>query len=154
MSKNIFRILFIILLILMYIIIFYFSSQNGDESSNLSGGIVRKILYSIGLVDNLEVESILEIVIRKIAHFSLYFICGILAMSIMITYDFSNKFRILISFGTNVIYSVSDEIHQMFVPGRTGKIMDVFIDSFGIICGTLIIYFGLKIYNFIKRKKV
>ena len=137
----------------MYIIIFYFSSQNGDESSNLSGGIVRKILYSIGLVDNVEVASTLEIVIRKLAHFSLYFLCGIFAMCLMINYDLSNKCRIYLAFFVNLSYSILDEIHQMFVPGRTGKVIDIFIDSLGIICGIIIIYLGLKIYNFIKRKK-
>ena len=151
MNRNFFRILFIILLLLMYILIFFFSSQVGDESSKLSGGIVRKILYSIGLVDNMEVESVLEIIVRKMAHFSLYFVCGILAMCIMINYDVSNKFRILCSFCINLFYSISDEIHQMFVPGRTGKVTDVFIDSLGVICGILIIYVIIKVKEKYKR---
>src|SRR3989344_5886023 len=33
----------------------------------------------------------------------------------------------------SVLYAVSDEIHQLFVPTREGKIRDVLIDSLGIL---------------------
>lgn len=32
----------------------------------------------------------------------------------------------------SIVYAISDEIHQTFVPTREGRIRDVFIDSFGI----------------------
>lgn len=30
-----------------------------------------------------------------------------------------------------VLYAVLDEIHQLFISGRAGKLLDVMIDSFG-----------------------
>ena len=38
-----------------------------------------------------------------------------------------------------VLYAVSDEIHQCFVPGRSGELRDVLIDSAGVICGVVIL---------------
>ncbi len=34
-----------------------------------------------------------------------------------------------------VIFAISDEIHQSFVPGRTASFMDVGLDFLGIFCG-------------------
>ena len=36
-----------------------------------------------------------------------------------------------------VLYAVSDEFHQAFVPSRTAHINDLLIDVLGGICGTL-----------------
>ncbi len=35
------------------------------------------------------------------------------------------------AFGVSVLFAISDEIHQSFVPGRQGAVMDVVIDSAG-----------------------
>ena len=54
-------------------------------------------------------------------------------------------------FGT--FYAITDEIHQTFIPGRSGEIRDVIIDSFGILTGLLICIVFLKVvHNF--RDKV
>ena len=44
-----------------------------------------------------------------------------------------------------VLYAISDEIHQLFVPGRTGCILDVGIDTLGIITGIIIFMIFIKI---------
>ena len=48
-----------------------------------------------------------------------------------------------------ILYACTDEIHQLFVPGRSGMIRDVFIDSIGGIIGISII----SIYENIKKRK-
>ena len=35
------------------------------------------------------------------------------------------------SFGLAVVYALSDEYHQTFVPGRSGRLFDVMVDSAG-----------------------
>ena len=35
-----------------------------------------------------------------------------------------------------VLYGVSDEVHQMFVPGRTAALDDVVADTIGAVVGT------------------
>lgn len=44
----------------------------------------------------------------------------------------------------SLLFAVSDEIHQHFVPGRQGCVRDVFIDMLGILIGILIIHFWQK----------
>lgn len=39
----------------------------------------------------------------------------------------------------SVVYAFSDEIHQLFVPGRTGLLRDVGIDSISIVVASLLI---------------
>jgi len=43
------------------------------------------------------------------------------------------------------LYALSDEIHQTFVPGRSGRFKDTLIDLLGIIIGLLILKQLLKI---------
>jgi VanZ family protein len=38
------------------------------------------------------------------------------------------------------LYSLTDEFHQLFVPGRTGSLMDCGIDAAGASLGMLVIY--------------
>ncbi|MBR1884221.1 MAG: VanZ family protein [Clostridia bacterium] len=153
MNKKILRIVFIILLISIYALIFYFSSQNGEDSSNLSGGLVRKILYALGIVSNMKTESIFEVIIRKLAHFSLYFLCGLLLYLTFITTKLEGKFKVILSILINVLYAVFDEIHQCFIVGRSGKMADVFVDLTGIICGVVVIIAIMKLYKGLSKNK-
>ena len=63
------------------------------------------------------------------------------------TYNISYKKIIVYSFIFCFLYACSDEVHQLYVPGRSGNIKDVFIDSIGI-------SFALVVYYFKKRGKV
>ena len=45
---------------------------------------------------------------------------------------------LLYSFLWSFAYSCSDEIHQLFVPGRAMLVRDVLIDSCGALCGALL----------------
>lgn len=53
-------------------------------------------------------------------------------------------FRVLISAGVTVLFAAGDELHQYFVPGRSGRLFDVCIDSIGILFASLIIYFFVR----------
>lgn len=123
-----------------------FSNQKANESTNLSNSFIIKIVDVVEKITNHEFnneEVINNFVypVRKLAHFSIYFILGILTIEAI--KHKNNAFIIAITIC--VLYSVSDEIHQQFVDGRTGKIIDVFIDSIG----SLI---GIKIDLFISKK--
>jgi VanZ family protein len=43
------------------------------------------------------------------------------------------------------LYAASDELHQVFVPGRTGQISDVFVDVSGAVAGLTLLWLGGKI---------
>ena len=128
----------LLLLIIWMILIFVMSSFNADISSNQSG-IIVSFISKIFNINNIE---LLSLIIRKFAHFLEYFILGILMLNVIINY---NK-KIYLSYIFSILYACLDEVHQLFVNGRSGQITDVLIDSTGIILGILL-------YRIIRYKK-
>ena len=133
-----------VLIVIWMIVIFIFSNQVSDKSSNTSGNSIKFILEKLSITKNMDEQQIAELVeslqtpIRKLAHFSIYTIGGVLT-SIYFSLDAKNiKKNILLAFIFCVIYAITDEIHQHFVPGRSCELRDVLIDSSGAMLGILI----------------
>lgn len=135
------KIITCILIILWMGVVFYFSNQVSTESSKISGGITSKVLSLYNGWENKtpKQKKDAEKVIRKIAHFSIYTLGGILLLVHMNLYEIKTKCKIIISFLIGTGYAITDEIHQLFIPGRSGEIKDVCIDSLGIITGIIIV---------------
>ncbi len=73
-----------------------------------------------------------DFILKKLAHFSEYFILNFLISRALIkTTNLSLKKSLVLAFVVSVLYAVSDEYHQSFVPGREPRIRDIIIDSFG-----------------------
>lgn len=148
MKKNIERIILLILLLGTFSIIFGFSSQDGEKSGSISKKITEEIVKRIPQIQEKEQEERelitqrTEKVIRKIAHFSIYTVVGILLMALVSTYQIKEKNKIIISIIIGITYACSDEIHQSFIPGRSPMITDVIIDTMGVILGILLILLG------------
>lgn len=159
MKKNILRIILILLLLGTFYIIFGFSSQDGEKSGSISRRITEKIATFIPQIqkeNEIEKENIMntmERIIRKMAHFSIYAVVGLLLMALVSTYNIKEKNRLIISLTTGIIYATSDEIHQSFVPGRSPMITDVVIDTMGVILGILLIILGKKIIKKYRENK-
>ena len=117
----------LILVIIWMALIFVMSSFNSTESSNQSGFVVNLII-NIFNIKNLE---LLSLIIRKTAHFTEYLILGLLVSNLIKNYNKKTYIAILIC----ILYAISDEFHQFFVPGRSCQLMDMIIDSIGSILG-------------------
>lgn len=111
------------------LLIFTMSSFDATESANQSNFIVN-IITDIFKIENIE---LLSFIIRKLAHFTEYLILGFLTINMLNKNDISKKY--LLSILICIIYATSDEIHQIFVPGRACQIRDILIDSIGSITG-------------------
>ncbi len=137
--------------------IFFFSAKPAVQSAQMShsvGRMIGKLL--VPEFDELEeqeqdsfAESI-DFVVRKSAHACEYAVLGILLF-----WNYEQKIRkrsILagISWLSVVAYAATDEIHQLFVPGRSGQISDVMLDSFG---GLLGVVFSVMIQYLIRKRK-
>lgn len=139
------RILFLIMLIITFCIIFNFSEQNGEMSGSLSKKVTEFIVKIVSKIKTMDTATKLHYIeklhplIRKLAHFSIYAVVGFSVMGFMCTFDMKNIFKLIISFGVGVSYAITDEIHQSFTPGRTPSIMDVGIDSLGVLTGIFIL---------------
>lgn len=149
------KIIKIFLVLLCMTIIFVLSNDTAYESSNKSNSIIVDISEMIlnRKLTTKEKElytSKFDFWIRKAAHLIIYIILGILVISLLKEYMIINKKSIIFSIIIVMLYSISDEIHQAFVPGRSCELRDIIIDSSGGIIGTYIYYF---IYR-IKVKKV
>lgn len=130
----------IIPVIIWALTIFIMSSFNAEESANQSNFIVN-IIASIFNINNI---SLLSLIIRKLAHFTEYLILGVLVIN-MFTKNNVRKSYIL-SILLCIIYATSDEIHQIFTPGRACQIKDILIDSIGSIT-------GIYLFKLLKERK-
>lgn len=147
--------------IIMMIIIFSFSNANSEKSSNLSGGIISNTLnfiddtFSLGLEEQRKEELVegLQTPIRKLAHMTEYMILAITFMFALYIDGLKGKRLIGVSLFLGIGYASLDEFHQLFIPGRSGEIRDVCVDTIGIILGILFYRILLKVYNmYFKRK--
>ena len=71
-----------------------------------------------------------DLVLRKLAHTAEYAILGALLLRA------SRSVPLAVVAG--VLYAVSDELHQHFVPGRQGSPLDVLIDAAGVAIGVAV----------------
>ena len=71
-----------------------------------------------------------DLVLRKIAHACEFAVLGALLLRAL------RDERT--AFAAGVAYAISDEVHQLFVPGRVGSPLDVAIDSAGVAVGVLL----------------
>ena len=160
MKLNIIRGILITALIAIFVTIFGFSNQNSETSSGLSQKVtnfVGEIVPTIKNMPEAEKEKVvdrIESIVRKIAHYSIYTLVGILLMGLMSTYKIKELDRLAISLIIGVIYASTDEIHQVFVPGRGPLITDVILDSMGVLTGIFIVMLVLKIYGKCRHKYI
>lgn len=118
------RIILIIMLFATFGIIFGFSNQNAEKSSSISRKITIAITKNIKSIqekpekEKASIISRIEKVVRKLAHFSIYTVVGILLMFLFETFSMEEINRFSISLIIGVIYASSDEIHQCFTPRK------------------------------------
>jgi VanZ family protein len=80
-----------------------------------------------------------HLTVRKLGHWSEYFITAVLLMRALRN-ELSTKSQTVVAMWAIVwiiLYAVSDEWHQSFVPSRTASVVDVMIDALGGICGII-----------------
>lgn len=150
MKKNKVKILRAFLVIIIAIwayAVFNFSSQNGGDSSGLS----RKVVEFF--VKNEEVINKVEPYVRKAAHFSEYGFGGVLFISLFTTYNWTERKQITISILLGIWYAITDEVHQLMVPGRYGSIFDVYLDTLGFATGVLAMLLIIKLVKIYKSNK-
>lgn len=140
-------------------VIFFFSAQPKEESSAVSGAFSYRVVSSTGLLFHLNLDeeklrriaAAIESNVRKAAHMTEYAVLSVLFYVWLGKWQFAG-FSLIKSAGRKrsisavlltVSYAVSDEIHQLLVPGRAGMVRDVIIDSTGAILG-IFVFMGVK----------
>lgn len=117
--------IFLILVIIWMIIVFAFSHQQADISGATSGNTIRFIINNTPVLKdftNEQKENIVEVmqpIVRKLAHLSIYILGGLLLFSFSNTYNIQEKNKIGISSIIGIVYAITDEIHQLFIPRKS-----------------------------------
>ena len=156
----------IILVFSVMRLIFNLSAQSGSQSGSLSNSLylflrrfdflgqllhywdqlVIKVLYMLNLEELypllFSTYSNWNVIIRKWAHFGIYMSLGIASMGVF-TYAFNFYKAFIITLYVGAFFAFTDEVHQLFVDGRSGQISDFGIDVLGLVTG---ITFCLGIY--------
>lgn len=127
------------LAVLWMALIFYLSHQPAIESNGLSTGITEKIVVMVEKVapDIKFNMGRFNHMLRKGAHFFAYLVLGILMINGLSSSDIYGFKGIGLAILICILYAISDEVHQLFVPGRGGQVSDVILDSAGAIIGIL-----------------
>lgn len=116
-------------------VMFVFSTDlfSGTHTEGFIGPLVRFLFPDISWQDLDRAHSLL----RKLGHFSEYFILTVLLMRALRQENSGRTERrhLLISFAIATLYAISDEFHQSFVPSRGASVIDVLIDMCGGISG-------------------
>lgn len=141
--------------LLWMLLIFILSAQHAQESGRLSDRAAEIIIEKISMLVPLDIETSTTTdfvksfrhIVRKSAHVGEYFILGVLVMNAMKTSKVPKFKAFIMSVLLCILYAVSDEIHQFFVPGRGAQLSDVLIDSVGAVAGI-----GLR--TLIKRRNL
>ncbi|GIN71383.1 hypothetical protein J14TS2_18580 [Bacillus sp. J14TS2] len=124
--------LFLLVLFWM-VLIFTLSNQPKTDSRELSSSLTEKVLSTIEIVlPDLEVnEERLHHIIRKNAHFLAYCLLGVLVIFSINRMKLAPIRSIGLAMAVCILFAISDEVHQLFVPGRGAEVKDVLIDSAG-----------------------
>ena len=123
-------------------VIFWFSAQSAKDSSEISGGLIRRVIETVvpGFSDMTEEEqtaivSSWQTAVRKTAHIAEYALLGVLSW-ITMGFHFSHfRRRVGVAAGIGLLYAITDEVHQIFVPDRGPGVLDVVIDFAGVCIG-------------------
>lgn len=132
--------------VLWMILIFYLSHQPSSSSKELSSGVMMLVINTLNKAIPVELDlDIFHQFVRKSAHFFAYFILGVLILRALKNYRVNDMKKIGFALILCIVYASSDEIHQLFIPGRSGEVRDVIIDSTGALTGLFIYWLFVKL---------
>jgi VanZ family protein len=130
-------------------LIFYLSTQNFGVG--FTEWLLREILHLIHIRVSAETFDTLHHLVRKSAHVTEYAIFSTLIYH-SLSADGSFRWRWRVGLESLFLaggYSLTDEFHQFFVPGRTASLVDSSIDTAGATLALALIYMAHRL----RRKK-
>ena len=125
--------------------IFSFSLREGEVSNAMSNKVGQVIIENSSSEVSEKFDDLswyeqkqFHAVLRKCGHFAEFFILGVLTYLMFCQMNVVHKvFR---SLGLCMLVGAMDESIQLFVDGRSGRLSDVIIDSYGALVGICVTY--------------
>lgn len=143
-----------VLVALWMFFIFSMSHVDGAKSWLLTGEVLTIVKTGGVDTESSEQEKLksydseenwgMMVLLRKAAHFIEYFILTLLLINARL-YRSDHVNAIKMSMIIAVMYAFFDEAHQLLIPGRTGNVVDVMIDSSGVMVAAIIAVIILRL---------
>ena len=131
--------------VIWYGLIWLLSAQPAEQSTVVSDTVTENVLVVGGSgysgVESAVQESIEELLsffIRKGAHMFLFFVLAILVWFALVQLMKHRPRRAVAVAALSILLAASDELHQKMIPGRSGELRDVLVDTAGILIALLL----------------
>ena len=119
----------LIIVIALLVLIFCLSHQSGEDSTETSG-------WFTALLNFIFPFELTEDFVRTMAHFSEFACLSFFMNNLFVAYK--EKLNPVVACTLSFFYAITDEIHQIFVPGRACQFLDMMVDLAGIISGFIV----------------
>lgn len=151
-----------VLAIVWMCIIFAFSAQTKEESGAVSESFTYHMVSSTRTFFHLdlsdarvkEIADAIEGLVRKAAHMTEYGILSVLLYIWIGQWEMSFLRRSGTAVGATAVYAATDEMHQLFVAGRSGRFSDVCIDSAGALAGVIVFALLVRIVKRARARRL
>ncbi len=137
--------------LLLYVAFIYFNSLTPAALSSQESSSVLRLIHGVLGELGLAAPWITEHVVRKCAHFGEYFILGMLLTQSLNGTGLKREGRVLGQLCLTAAVPLIDETLQLFTPGRSGQISDVWLDMGGAVAGTAFFFLAAAALRRVKR---
>lgn len=133
-------------------VIFWFSAQPAEVSTEMSDGVTKALLRAAEAAGLLKLSpekgyrlcELLSFPIRKTAHITEYIVLHGTVLYALYRWNQRGRTWTFRAAAITIGYACTDELHQLFVSGRAGRVTDVMIDSIGVLTVTWILWKGVR----------
>jgi len=157
-KKTVARVLLLGLLLFELALIFKLSNEPAPQSDTTSADFTEQMLAADSdFLASSQAErdarvQALQKGIRTLAHFAEYTLLGLTAAALALTME--KRLRgTAIAVLFCVLWAVSDEVHQSFIPGRSCQVSDVAVDSAGILLGACAVWAVFQLVQTVRKKR-
>ena len=138
MKKNVIQIIFFLLYAALMIFFLYECFQPGDKASGQAGWVAEILAKVQSFITGKEVvvDANYKLLVTKlVGHYGIFVLIGLFSIIYHLTLDGFNRFiRILVHFVIGVGFAFGTEfVAEAVTSGRTASIVDVGIDTLGLI---------------------
>lgn len=141
----------LLLVFLCMLFIFVMSSMSGSVSNKFSRNVLTGIINNLEISNSSNLFNSAHYFFRKTCHFLEYFILSILLVNYLKHFNKGKWFIFINCVLISFLYSITDELHQMFVANRSPMFKDCLIDTSGAVAGCLLFFIFSKIFKSKKR---
>jgi VanZ family protein len=128
--------------------------STGSFGGSVTGWLLQNLLSSLHIHLAQPTFEIVHILIRKLAHLTEY---GMFGLFLFHSFNFRQleRWNVRSAAGAVIVaglFSLTDEYHQSFVPGRTASLKDCGIDTLGALAAMLPLYAGRRLQGFFSKR--